>query len=1176
MMLPSLRRTLLIGLVTALVVPAARAGEWPVARGPSHEPEPYRYDPAVLKRAPRAFLEDTAACILYTGTTYLVAPDGTTETITHEITRLNGRKGVENLGEYSSITWDPACQKVVLNEARVLKRDGRVVPIEPRHVQLRDTNTEYAVYGSEKELVISFPNLEVGDTYEVKWTTRGKSPEFGDHFFTRYNFGDDRYPVLRDELRVRIPRTRPLRHASVGGKVEPTVRDVGCDRLYVWRVHNKPELPQDSELPSKEEFRLQLMCSTYPSWEAVGKWKRELRKECWECTQPIRDTVREVTAGLKTPLEKARALTYWVRRRVRYVSFSSARHGYTPHQPGQVQENRFGDCKDQAQLLAVMLREAGVPAALVTLGARDDGQIVPAVPSPWGTHAILLVRVDGKDHWVDTTATTAGWDFLPRGDRDRVAYVTDDSSIRVLRTPGLGADDNRHEQDTEVWLQPDGTAHCRRSVVFGGLAALGKRDAWADVPPGERRRLVAAELQDANSRTHLRSLRVDEGSLKDLGRPVHAAMEFDTPEQVSGDPDREGSFSDSRVWSRLLAYNLDYERQVPLDLWAPFESVHRFTVHLPPGFRFGSTPTDQTVQSRLGSFRLKVRPDAKNPRRLELEFRTRLEQGRVDPKDFAEYRRLHQEVSGAWRAWITMTPTRDLADALPLEALLAVSPGDRTSAGVLARLYQANGRLADARRVLRQAVVYHPKNVGLWELAVAAAENVEQEEAVYREMTRRFPGESKYALAVGRICVSRGRHDDARAVLGPLSLQGTPVVRAKAHYELARSAMARKQPAEAVKHVEAARAADSAAASGLDLLRLEGQAHEQLGQRDGAIRAYRMALLQAPDNRDLLAALVRLELAAKQPAEALDHLRRYTLAVGGDLEGLVRAATFHLEMGRLDDALDLAGRAQNLGPNAGAQRVLGLVYLRRGDDEKAAQHLARAGQDAEVLLGLIQAHLRLGRLDEALAEARASQKLAGAPPELHRACALAIKLGVRKLAVLKQLPGVAGGKAPALLAAVDALVCAEQAQADGQPAERTAALLGRAFAPGVDLGPAHALRGLLALEHGRLARALADAERAVALAPADGRGYFVRGRVRLERGQGAEALADLARAAALTGRRDGLVLHWLAAALAGQGRHAEALATQREAVRLRPGDRELREQLHELERAARVAAGRGG
>src|SRR5262249_8358877 len=155
-----------------------------------------------LAALPKAFLEEFPAVTLYSGSSHIIEPDGTVETTTHEITRLNGRKGVDQYGEYRSISYDPSFQKLVLNEARVLKKDGRVVPVQNRHLQLRDVATDFQVYDSEKQLVISFPNLEVGDCYEVKWTVRGKNPEFDGHFFSRYTFGDDAVPVAVDEVHV--------------------------------------------------------------------------------------------------------------------------------------------------------------------------------------------------------------------------------------------------------------------------------------------------------------------------------------------------------------------------------------------------------------------------------------------------------------------------------------------------------------------------------------------------------------------------------------------------------------------------------------------------------------------------------------------------------------------------------------------------------------------------------------------------------------------------------------------------------------------------------------------------------------------------------------------------------------------------------------------------------------
>src|SRR5262245_36382792 len=155
-------RTLLcLASLFVALTPARADDAWPVTRGVSREPAPYKYDPASVKKLPREFLDDSAATILYAGTTHLVEADGTVETITHEVTRLNGRKGVEKLGEFRNITFAPTYQKVTLNIARIHKHDGKTFEVQPRHVHLRDVATDYSVYDPDKQLIITFPTLEV-------------------------------------------------------------------------------------------------------------------------------------------------------------------------------------------------------------------------------------------------------------------------------------------------------------------------------------------------------------------------------------------------------------------------------------------------------------------------------------------------------------------------------------------------------------------------------------------------------------------------------------------------------------------------------------------------------------------------------------------------------------------------------------------------------------------------------------------------------------------------------------------------------------------------------------------------------------------------------------------------------------------------------------------------------
>jgi tetratricopeptide (TPR) repeat protein len=1148
---------------------AAAADAWPVPRGPSREPAPYRYDPAAVKRLPRGFLDDAAACVLYSGTTHLVEPDGTVETTTHEVTRLNGRKGVEKLGEYRNIVYDPSYQKLTLNAARIHKRGGRAVEVQPRHLQLRDVGTDYQVYDREKQLIISLPALEVGDVLEVKWTVRGKSPEHDGRFFTRYSFGDPSFPVAADELRVRLPVAMPFKYASVAGRLEPTVTEEGGRRTYVWRAVRCDKLPQDENAPPKEELRLTVACSTFPSWEEVGRWKQRLRADCWQCTDEVRKVVREVTRGLGGAESKARALTYWVRRNVRYVS-AGEKHDYTPHAPAEVLASRFGDCKDTSQLLAVMLREAGVPVALATLGVLDDGQVLEAVPSPWGTHAILLATIDGKQHWLDTTATLAAWDFLPREDRDRLCYVVDDKgAVRLLRTPPLAPAGNRTLQITEVWVGADGSTRCARTVEGLGSAAVALRDTFLEVPAGERRRQVTAELQDAYSRTRLVRLLVDEEGLRDFDRPVVAHVQFEVPGQFSGKPDLEGSVSDSKVWGKLLAYALDYDRKVPFVFPQPFESVHRYVVHLPPALTLEGAPKDKTVRSKWGTFTTRVQaPQGPGAgRELRVEFHVRIDKRRVEVEDFDAFRKFHEEVTNAYRAWLTLKPAADLEDARLLEAVLAYAPEDSASASALARLYERYRHVKAAQRVLKRALHYRPDDLELLELAVKVAPTPKDEEAAQRELVRRHPGEARQ-IALAAILVGEGKQTEARKILSPLAEQGPAARRALAHFHLARSHYRKDELQDALKHLDEAARLDAETVNTVRAYMLKGKTLEELGRPADAARAYKQALAVDREAEAALDALIRLAVGVNNRAEALDYLRRYVLVVGDEASGLLLAADYYYRLGHYDDAYDLALRAKEQRHEAKAERLLGLVCLRRGDLAGAVGHLEKAEPDAAVLEGLLRADLALGRLADLPGRLNQAEALGRKSAALQATCRRA-----RRLLQLRAELGKAGppfGPEKEWAVPLDHLALARLAHAEGASPERVQALLGPALAKAPPLGPALALRGRLALERGRLSPALADAERAITAGPPDPNAYYVRGRVRLER-NAPGALEDLQKAAELSCRQDADVLHALAEALSRAGKGAEALEAARQAVKLKPGDAELAGQLRALEKAARAS-----
>ena len=492
-----------------------------------------------------------------------------------------------------------------------------------------------------------------------------------------------------------------------------------------------------------------------------------------------------------------------------------------------------------------------------------------------------------------------------------------------------------------------------------------------------------------------------------------------------------------------------------------------------------------------------------------------------------------------------------------LEALLAAAPaGEPSSAKVLARLYLDHAKPAEAQRVLAVAVKHHPQDTALWDLRLQAAE-LPAKEKLYREMIKLFPEDGQHGAALGANLVQRAEYAEARKVLEPLTANRTPAVRSTAHYQLARACFEQGQLREALKHLDSAADADFTLLTDVKALEFKARVHAQLDEVKTAIETYRLGLDIDGKANDLLDPLVRLEWQAGEKTNALDHLRRYTVAVGKDAAGLVKAAELHLLLGRPDDALELLGRLPEESLSAGGHRVIGLAHLQRREYPQAILHLGRAGGDVAATRGLIDACLAEGKLSAALTALPISPA-----KELADRALLLDRLLQRRDAVLAQATLPKGTQTGAARAA-SKFLCAEHGLSSGWPREHIERLL-RASLDQFELGPALALRGWLALEKGQLTKALADADKAIALKPAEARAYLVRGRVRLERGD-SKALDDLTQAAQLSKRQDATVLHWLAAAQAQADRVEAALQTQQEAVRLRPGDTELLDQLRQME-----------
>ena len=236
----------------------------------------------------------------------------------------------------------------------------------------------------------------------------------------------------------------------------------------------------------------------------------------------------------------------------------------------------------------------------------------------------------------------------------------------------------------------------------------------------------------------------------------------------------------------------------------------------------------------------------------------------------------------------------------------------------MAHIYHDSHKDADARRVLRRTLFYHPDQQALLEMNVKTAETAKQKTDAQRELVRRFPEEERYVIELGTLLVNQGLHDQARAVLAPAANHGTAAHRARRYYQLARDMYRNDDLAPALKNLERAQKIDADAVTLAQTEPPQRADFEDMKRPDDAALAFEMVLTQDHDSTQALDALIRLTLAGSKPAEALPYLRRYIVAVGDDCQGMLKAADYSLQMRRWDDAFDLASRARSKVSRTGA------------------------------------------------------------------------------------------------------------------------------------------------------------------------------------------------------------------------------------------------------------------
>ena len=419
-------------------------------------------------------------------------------------------------------------------------------------------------------------------------------------------------------------------------------------------VDERKGIRPEPNMPGWTEIARYLHVSTFSDWDAVGRWYWSLVKEQLIVDAKIRAAVREVLAGLPKDADvrtRVHAVYKHVITSTRYVGLEFGIHGFKPYRTTDVYDRRFGDCKDKASLLKVMLAEAGVTSHLVLVRTRDQGTVGDA-PASLAAFNHAITYVPGLDLYLDGTAEFSGPEELPTGDQGATVLIVKDGAGAELRQiPRSKAQDNVQTVRQSVTLAPGGAAVVQHDLTVKGASAAGWRSILQSID-NRRERLTSGWG------AQFPGLVVDDikaPTLGDVLQPVRLTTRWEVPSwaQAQGEGLRFLVLGHRTGLTRSIAGQAKREHDLVLSA-ASTEDNHTEYV-LPKGWKIVQSPSPRQIDTPLGLFRLEVEAQGERATiKTHLEYR----KSRISPSEYRALRDFLSQVDGSLDQVFEIRPER--------------------------------------------------------------------------------------------------------------------------------------------------------------------------------------------------------------------------------------------------------------------------------------------------------------------------------------------------------------------------------------------------------------------------------------------------------------------------------------------------------------------------------------
>ncbi|WP_299367287.1 DUF3857 domain-containing protein [Winogradskyella sp.] len=309
-------------------------------------------------------------------------------------------------------------------------------------------------FNDRKKKSFSFPNVTKGSTTFLEYKKKIKDP----HFLPSFVIGKS-FPIKSVELSVSFPNTVKVAYSTFNlDSVDVDFKTSKTDKhtTYKWILRSVPKINRNYDF--NPIYYLPQVFIRIESYNYKGKeksvlsnpkdlylWYNSLIKDINKTDQTELETLtHRLIKGLKSDEEKIKAIYYFIQNEINYIAFEDGLNGFIPRDAKNIYTNKYGDCKDMANILNEMLKYAGITSYLTWIGTRNRPFTYSELPTPMvDNHMITTVKLNDEYLFLDATAKYLGFGYPSPFIQGKEALIgISDSEYKIIKVPEIDPEKN--------------------------------------------------------------------------------------------------------------------------------------------------------------------------------------------------------------------------------------------------------------------------------------------------------------------------------------------------------------------------------------------------------------------------------------------------------------------------------------------------------------------------------------------------------------------------------------------------------------------------------------------------------------------------------------------------------------------------------------------------------------